>query len=494
MPPAIHTSLSSLHLQHRFADLGDAFSTAVHAEPLHNIELASYSPAAGQLLDLPADISADAHFIPWLSGQQPWPGARPVAQVYSGHQFGVWAGQLGDGRALLLGEVENRRGELWEIQLKGAGSTPYSRGADGRAVLRSTIREYLCSEAMAALGVPTTRALALFASDTPVYRESVETAALLVRLAPSHLRFGHFEHFYHRRQHAPLAQLIDYAIAQHFPACADSPEPELALLQAVVERTARLVAHWQALGFCHGVMNTDNMSLLGLTLDYGPFGFIEQWDAGHICNHSDVQGRYAFNRQPQVGLWNLQAWASCLLPWVEEAAIRTALEGYSDYLDACYKRHLLDKLGLQREQAGDEALVGALFTLLQAQQPDYTHFFRALSHLPGNADSLQRGEVTALFADGAAVQPWLDRYQQRLQRESCSDAQRHIRMQAVNPKYILRNYLAQQAIDKAKAHDYTQINTLLRVLSQPYAEQPEHHHYSAAAPPWAKDLVLTCSA
>ena len=488
-------SVSQLTLHNRFADLGSAFSSFVSPSAFDDFHLLSLSSTAAALIDLDTESVKEPEFTQYLTGQRQWPRSAPLAQVYSGHQFGQWAGQLGDGRALLLAEVENNKGDYWDIQIKGAGPTPYSRGADGRAVLRSSIREYLCSEAMHSLGIPTTRALALFASDAPIYREQVETAALVVRMAPSHIRFGSFEHFYHAGQHQQLKQLIDFTIEHYYPECLDADKPILAFIQAVVQRTAAMIAQWQAVGFCHGVMNTDNMSVLGLTLDYGPFGFMEAWDARHVCNHSDHQGRYAFNQQPQIGQWNLIAWISCFLPWVEEDDARGAIAQYSPLLNAQYTALLHKKLGLETTQEGDEDLIASLFQLLQENHPDYTNFYRALSHLPvdANGESPDRARVTDLFVNREAIHAWLDVYQQRLQRESSDDAQRHIRMQAINPKYVLRNYLAQQAIDKAQQKDYAEINVLLELLSKPFDEQPEMQAYAEPAPDWAKSLAVSCS-
>lgn len=489
------SSISDLAIQQRFARLGTDFSTPTPSAAFNDFSLISHSSSALALLDLAPEAVKEDKFTYYLTGQQQWPDSQPVAQVYSGHQFGHWAGQLGDGRALLLGEVKNQAGEYWDIQLKGAGPTPYSRGADGRAVLRSSIREYLCSEAMHGLGIPTTRALALFASDAPVYREKVESAALVVRMAPSHIRFGNFEHFYHGGQHEQLKQLIDFTIDNYFPECLHQANSILAFIEKVVERTAKLIAQWQAVGFCHGVMNTDNMSVLGLTLDYGPFGFMEAWNVGHICNHSDHQGRYAFNQQPQIGQWNLIAWISCFLPWVEEDDARAAIGKYSVIFDTEYKRLLMAKLGLETELAGDEELIGELFKLLQANHADYTLFFRQLSYLPKDADTdnLKRTAVADLFINREAAHQWLDRYQHRLQTEPETDAQRHIRMQSVNPKYVLRNYMAEQAIRQAKQKDYSEINNLLTLLEKPFDEQPEMEAYAQLPPDWASSLSVSCS-
>ena len=312
--PALPTVDTGLAWDHRFADLGPAFHTRLPPTPLPAPYPVAHSPEVARLLGLDPAWLATEDALQLFSGNALPAGGDTLASVYSGHQFGVWAGQLGDGRALLLGETA----QGWEIQLKGAGRTPYSRMGDGRAVLRSSIREFLCSEAMHALGIPTTRALCLMGSPAPVLRESVETAAVLTRVAPSFIRFGHFEHFAARGQTTELRQLADYVIDRYYPACRTTPDfggnAYAALLQAVAQRTAELIAQWQAVGFCHGVMNTDNMSILGLTIDYGPFQFLDTFAPGHICNHSDTQGRYAFDRQPGVAYWNLLCLGQALHP------------------------------------------------------------------------------------------------------------------------------------------------------------------------------------
>ncbi len=320
MPSANWDDLPFLH---RFADLGPTFSTEVEGTPMVAPKVAIWNQPLADVLGLHAEFADAASTAGILSGNRKPRSTRSVATVYSGHQFGVWAGQLGDGRALLVGELGNH-----EIQLKGAGRTPYSRGADGRAVLRSSIREYLCSEAMYGLGIPTTRALALVVSPEPVWRETLETAAVVTRVAPSFLRFGHFEHFFHGNQHDALKQLADHAVDAHFPELRDAANPYQAMLDEVVTRTARLIAQWQTVGFCHGVMNTDNMSLLGLTIDYGPFGFLDGFDAGHICNHSDHSGRYSYANQPEIGLFNLHCLAQALLPLLDREEAIAALKRY----------------------------------------------------------------------------------------------------------------------------------------------------------------------
>jgi uncharacterized protein YdiU (UPF0061 family) len=471
----------------RFAGLGESFYTALPAQPLPDPHWVATSADCAALLGLPADWATRA---PWnalrvLSGGQPWPGMQPLASVYSGHQFGVWAGQLGDGRALWLGEVETDNGPL-ELQLKGSGRTPYSRMGDGRAVLRSSIREFLCSEAMAGLGIPTTRALAVTGSALPVLREEVETAAVVTRVAPSFIRFGHFEHFAHHDLHPQLRQLADFTIDHFFPTCRDAANPYVALLEAVTRRTAGLMADWQSVGFCHGVMNTDNLSILGLTIDYGPFGFLDAYDPGHICNHSDHQGRYAYGRQPSVAFWNLHALAQALLPLIGEPDdALAALEPYKTAFPAALTARMRAKLGLATEEDGDTALIDELLRRMAADRADFTITFRRLA---GGATAARD-----LFIDREAFDAWAQRYAQRLAREGSVDADRAARMNRVNPKFVLRNHLAEVAIRRAREGDFGEIEALRRVLARPFDEQPDAEAYAGFPPEWAQQIEVSCS-
>lgn len=331
-------SLDDLDFDNRFARLGDAFSTEVLPDPIAEPRLVVASPAALALLDLPAETSDEALFAELFGGHKLWSEAEPRAMVYSGHQFGSYNPRLGDGRGLLLGEVINQAGEHWDLHLKGAGQTPYSRMGDGRAVLRSSIREFLASEALPALGIPSSRALCVIGSSTPVWREKKESAATLLRLAPSHVRFGHFEYFYYTRQHDQLKQLAAFVLEHHFADCNAAERPYAAMFRQVVERNAELIARWQAYGFCHGVMNTDNMSILGITFDYGPYAFLDDFDANHICNHSDDAGRYSFSNQVPIAHWNLAALAQALTPLVEVDELRASL----DLFLPLYQAHYLD--------------------------------------------------------------------------------------------------------------------------------------------------------
>jgi protein adenylyltransferase len=427
-----------------------------------------------------------------LAGNAQPPGGT-VATVYSGHQFGVWAGQLGDGRALLLGEVAAPGGPL-EVQIKGAGLTPYSRMGDGRAVLRSSIREFLCSEAMHGLGIPTTRALAIVGSPLPVRREEVETAAVVTRVAPSFLRFGHFEHFTHSAQdEAALRDLADATIERFFPQAREAAQPYAALLGEVTRRTATLLAQWQAVGFCHGVMNTDNMSMLGLTIDYGPFGFLDAFDPGHVCNHSDHQGRYAYARQPSVAFWNLHALAQALLPLIgdTECAL-AALEPYKTVFPQALLDAMRAKLGLASPREDDRTLVDDLLRRMAEDRADYTITFRRLADFRSDAGA-RNDALRDLFLDREAFDAWAARYAERLRAEGSVDAERGVRMRRVNPKYVLRNHLAEVAIRRARAGDYGEVQRLARVLERPFDEQPEHAADAGFPPDWAGQLAVSCS-
>lgn len=491
-------TLETLPFDNAFARLPDAFYTRLPPTPLPDPYLVAASPAAAALIQLdPAEFTRP-EFAQIFAGNQLLPGSEPLAAVYSGHQFGMWAGQLGDGRAHLLGEVAGA-GSGWEIQLKGAGQTPYSRFADGRAVLRSSIREFLCSEAMAALGIPTTRALCVVGSNEPVRRETIETAAVVTRLAPSFIRFGSFEHWAARKRTDELRQLADYVIDRFRPECRDAANPYAALLADVARRTASLMAQWQTVGFMHGVMNTDNMSILGLTLDYGPFGFMDAFDAGHICNHSDDHGRYSYRAQPQIGHWNLYALGHALSSLVgERADVQAAIEdNYTATFEATFMARVRAKLGFAEALPGDEDFVGETFGLLQRLRIDFTQFFRFLSALPAEVDDAHRAATDAplrdIVIDRFALDAWIDLWRARLKAEGRPDAERQAAMRAVNPKYVLRNWIAESAIRAAQAGDFSETDTVLACLSKPFDEQPEFERFAAPPPDWAGGLSVSCS-
>ena len=473
----------------RFATLGEAFGTPLAPRPLPAPYWVDQNMALARQLGLSDAWMASDEALATFSGNRVPEDSSPLASVYSGHQFGVWAGQLGDGRALLLGEWDTPLGPQ-EIQLKGAGLTPYSRMGDGRAVLRSSIREYLCSEAMHALGVPTTRALCITGSDEPVRRETVETAAVVTRVAPSFIRFGHFEHFSHHDQHAELRRLADFVIEHFYPECAQAPgNPYAALLQAVSESTAVLLSHWQAVGFCHGVMNTDNMSILGLTIDYGPFQFLDAYVPGHICNHSDSTGRYAFSRQPNIAYWNLFCLGQALLPLMDEQQqALDALESYKTvYPDQLFAR-LGAKLGLQQPDDGDRALCEDLLRLLAQGRVDHTIFWRRLSHAVATGN---REPVRDLFADREAADTWLERHHERVAGQGAEPTGR--RMLQTNPKFVLRNHVGELAIRAAQTKDFSTVAQLLTLLQSPFDEHPGFESHADFPPDWADQIEISCS-
>ena len=478
--------------------LGPAFGTDLPPSALPALHWVVRSDALAAELGLTGWLRSDAA-LALLGGNALPPSGSGHASVYSGHQFGQWAGQLGDGRALLLGEINSPAG-LMEVQLKGAGLTPYSRMGDGRAVLRSSIREFLGSEAMAALGIPTTRALAVIGSPAPVRRETMETAAVVTRTAPSFIRFGHFEHFAHTAQDgASLRALTNAVIQRFYPECQDAPSPALALLEAVSRRTAALMADWQAVGFCHGVLNTDNMSMLGLTIDYGPFGFLDAFVPNHICNHSDHQGRYAFARQPQVAFWNLYALAQALHPLVaqdvgdEIEALKAAMEPYKTVFADSLQTRLRAKLGLLSEQPGDGELFDDLLRLMAQDRCDYTITMRLMSRF-STAAGAPNTAVRDQFIDREKYSAWAARYSARLSAESSADGERAARMDRANPKFVLRNHLAESAIRLAQAGDFSEVQRLHSVLQAPFDDHPEAPAAYAALPPdWSHQLEISCS-
>jgi uncharacterized protein YdiU (UPF0061 family) len=489
--------LETLRFDNTYSRLGEAFHRRVKPTTLPAPYLVSFNAAAAELIGLDPREALRPEFVEYFSGNRLLPGSEPLAAIYAGHQFGVFVPQLGDGRAILLGEVVGPDGARWDVQLKGAGQTPFSRMGDGRAVLRSTIREYLCGEAMHALGIPTTRALCITGSDEPVFRESVESAAVLTRLAPSHVRFGTFEVFRHRGQADRVRELCDYVIRHHYPHLYGAEDAPLQFLREVTRRTARLLAQWQAVGFAHGVMNTDNMSVLGLTIDYGPFGFLDEFDAAFVCNHSDHGGRYAFNRQPAVALWNLTRFAEALMPLVEREAAVEVLNEYQQVFMGEYTRLMRGKLGLIEEREEDAELVAGLLEILHASAADYTLFFRRLCDFKaataGGDEAAGDEALRDMFIDRAGFDVWAATYRARLAGEGSVDAARRERVMGINPAFVLRNHVAQRAIERAQAGDYSEVNALLEVLQRPFDEHPGREQFAEPPPEGGRRVVVSCS-
>ena len=485
--------LENLSFNNTYASLPDVFYERVKPTPFPNPYVVSVNHNAGNLLNLDPEEFTRPDFAEYFCGAKLLPESDPIAMLYSGHQFGHYVPQLGDGRAILLGEARNTQGEPWELQLKGAGLTRFSRDGDGRAVLRSTIREYLCGEAMYGLGIPTTRSLCIVAGEEIVLRELPEPGAMLLRMAPSHVRFGSFEVFFYRRQHDYLKILADYVIDYHYSYVREAENPYARLLHEVAIRTGRLVAQWQAVGWAHGVLNTDNMSILGLTLDYGPYGFMERYDPTFICNHSDHHGRYSFQHQPDIGYWNVRALAQALSPLLDENALQLAPELYEQAMLEKYAELMRAKLGLVESHMGDDKLVTDLLNLMDSSRVDYTTFFRALGNFQQDAPAAN-GTLRNFFLHREVFDDWAIRYRERLLAEKSQDSERKVRMDQMNPKYVLRNHLAERAVQQAtREKDYSEIDALLKLLSDPFTERPGMEAYALPAPDNSPPIIVSCS-
>jgi len=480
-----------LNFVQRYTTLPNTLFSRVDPAGLNDPALVCVSEDTAQLLDLDPDSLQSETALHVLSGNSIHSSWQPIAMKYTGHQFGYYNPDLGDGRGLLLSEVKNQNGETWDLHLKGAGMTPYSRQGDGRAVLRSSIREFLVSEAMAALGIPTTRALAVVDSQTPVMRERVETGAMVMRVAKSHIRFGHFEYCAFTQQIDLLKTLADHVIQHHFPTLIQQENPYLGLFESVLKSTTRLMAQWQTIGFAHGVMNTDNMSILGDTFDYGPYAFLDDYIPSYICNHSDHQGRYAFNQQPNIANWNLAVLAQALLPLCDKQSLINILETYSDEFQSAFIGIMAKKLGLdwlsEAQQPQLKTIIEETLSMLAKGRMDYTIFFRKLATHQG------RMWLRDHTLDLNGFDEWHAHYTQIIANDPRTETERATAMNGVNPKYILRNYLAQKAIEDAQAGNYETVNALHQVLRKPFAEQPENEHFANFPPDWGKAMEISCS-
>lgn len=499
--------ITALRFDNSFARLHPAFHEVVSPTALPDPYLVTFNPDAAALLDLDPAEASRPELVEFLSGNRQLPGSEPLAQAYAGHQFGVWVPQLGDGRAFLLGQVKHGDAS-WDLHLKGGGRTRFSRFGDGRAVLRSVIREYLASEALHGLGIPTSRALSIVGSDLPVQRETVESAAVLIRLAPSHVRFGTFEYFAARGELDRVRELADHVIEGHFPGLTGEPDRIRRLFGVVTRRTGMLMAQWMAAGFSHGVMNTDNMSILGLTLDYGPYGFLDDYDPDFICNHTDAEGRYAFGRQPAVGIWNCARLGEALLvtdpalvnPAAPGSAPDPALAGWQEELESYwdaftgeYGRLMRAKLGLLTESGTDPELFRDLFALLRDLRADYTGFLRSLGSFDSTLALWPEGTAPEPATDRAGLDAWAARYAARLRTEGGGDAERAARMQSVNPKYVLRNWIAQDAIAQAEKREFGLIEVLRRLFAAPYDEHPGMERFAEPPTAAAREISVSCS-
>jgi len=469
-------------LTHNFSELPEEFYTLQDWQGFNNPKIVIENHVMKKALGM--EDTDHQELLKIFNGTRKIDSLKPLSMVYSGHQFGQYVDQLGDGRGLLFAQINSNEG-LLDIHLKGAGKTPYSRFGDGRAVLRSVIREYLCGEAMHALSIPTSRALMIIGSDEMVIREKSESAAMLVRTSKTHIRFGSFEYFHYNNKPEHVKALADFCIdsyPQYFSRTTNAYED---FFRVIVKETANMIAHWQACGFNHGVMNTDNMSILGETFDYGPYGFMEDYNPNHVCNHSDHQGRYAFKNQPYIGLWNCSALGHALSSLISEESQGEILQTYEaifqDTLAELYRK----KLGLDLAKPEDATLIQGLLDIMESEKLDYTNTFRNLTQALAEENSPElQSEIS---------KSWVVSFLERHSKETLSKDKRLKLMNQVNPKFILRNYMAQEAIEAAEVNDSSKLETLMIVITQPYEELIEHEKFANKSPIWAKDLEISCS-
>lgn len=477
-------TIDNLTFQTTYLSLDGEFYDMTDPEPLDDPYLINFNPKAAELIGLDSNSGDDPRFVALLNGTFVPKGARPFSMCYAGHQFGHYAPRLGDGRASNLGSIHG-----WHLQTKGSGETLYSRMSDGRAALPSSIREYLMSEAMHHLGIPTTRALGIIGSQTKIVRNQIERGAIVMRLSPSWVRFGTFEYFYYFKEYDKLKSLTDYVIKESYPHLQGDEDRYYKFFSEVVERTAKLIAQWQGVGFTHGVMNTDNMSIAGLTLDYGPYAMLDDFDFGFVCNKSDRAGRYSYGDQPNISYWNLTMLSKALSPIIEKEKMQKKLDDFGDFLypDA-YVDVMRQKLGLDLRLEEDVQLITSLVGTLQDAYVDYTLFFRTLSRY--------NGERTPLFdiaMNPVTVDSWLDLYDDRLSKETRTQTQRQKAMLNTNPKYVLKNHMLQEAIALAKRGDFSMVETLMHIAAHPFDELPEFEHFAKETPDEHKNLTLSCS-
>jgi uncharacterized protein YdiU (UPF0061 family) len=492
------SDFTKLDYTYNYQDLPNALYTLVKPRGISNPRLVATSESCAELIGIDTQSLSSNDSLKIISGQALLSNWHPLAMKYAGHQFGYYNPDLGDGRGLLLAQIKKASGTILDLHLKGAGMTPYSRQGDGRAVLRSSIREFLCSEALHGLGVPTSRALCVIDSDTTVYRETPETASMIVRVSQSHIRFGHFEFCSFTKQHDLLRTLCDSVIEQHYPEFNQTTDTVHnkyeKFYEATLKRTAKLMAHWQSIGFCHGVMNTDNMSIIGDTFDFGPFAFLDDYNPHFICNHSDHQGRYAFNQQPSIANWNLSVLAQALLPLANKDILLASLDRYNDLFSEYYLEILSKKLGLSEEtpKEKNQKIIEKTLSMMAKCHLDYTFFFRKLSRIE---DGQVKTKLRNMALDVNSFDQWYLEYTNtiELQGLNLTDTLRCEKMDAINPKYILRNYLAQNAINAAQEGDYSVTQTLHNVLKHPFNEQPEHEELAQLPPDWGKKLEISCS-
>ncbi len=475
--------LNELKLTNPYLALPAECHDRVKPAPLKNPFLIHANEAMAEMLGIDKEELHTGRFVDFANGAFQPEGSDTFAMCYAGHQFGFFVDRLGDGRAINIGTLNGLH-----MQLKGAGQTKYSRSGDGRAVLRSSIREYLMSEAMHGLGIGTTRALALIGSEHSVYRQEWEKGAIVLRVSPSWVRFGTFEYFTHKKRFKELEALANYAIAESYPHLVGLEDAYALFFGEVVEKTARLMAEWQAVGFNHGVMNTDNMSIAGLTIDYGPYAFLDDYDAGYICNHTDQYGRYSFGNQPTIGEWNLRALMAALSPLIPREKMEERIAQYWKVYRQHYIQLMGRKLGFDTIQDGDLELIRHMLGTLQGLHMDYTLFFRTLSRYTGD-----RTDILKLGLYHQPMKDWLDDYDKRLLQNTSTPSEREEHMLKLNPKFVLKNYMLQEVIDAAHEHDFAPLDALFRIAQDPYAEHLEFEHWAGATPDVYKNRKLSCS-
>ena len=477
-------TIDNLLFQTKYLSQDDEFYELTDPTPLDEPYLISFNPKAAKLIELDSNSGKDPRFISLLNGTFIPKSARPFSMCYAGHQFGNYAHRLGDGRAINLGSING-----WHLQTKGSGETHYSRMADGRTSLPSSIREYLMSEAMHHLGIPTTRALGIIGSETKLLRDRIERGAIIMRMSSSWVRFGTFEYFYYFKEHEKLKSLADYVISESYPHLQNDEDRYFKFFSEVVERTAKLIAQWQGVGFCHGVMNTDNMSIAGLTIDYGPYAMLDDFDFGFVCNKTDKAGRYSYGDQPNISYWNLTMLSKVLSPIIDKERMQKKLDDYGNFLyPNAYIDVMRQKLGLTLKLDEDTKLITSLVGTLQDAYVDYTLFFRTLSRY----DS-ERMPLFEIAMNPVTIDSWLNLYDDRLSKETRTQTERQEEMLKTNPKYVLKNYMLQKAIDKSRLGDFSMVETLLYIAEHPFDELPEFEHFAGETPEEYKNLTLSCS-
>ena len=477
-------NLANLTLETPYLTLDKEFYDINDPQPLEEPYLISFNKEAAKLIDLDTTSDNDPLLVSLLNGSFLPKGSKPFAMCYAGHQFGHYNPWLGDGRASNLGSKDG-----WNLQLKGSGDTLYSRMADGRTVIRSSIREYLMSEAMHHLGIPTTRALGIIGSKTKVLRNGMEDAAMVMRMSTSWVRFGTFECFYYNKEHAKLEALAEYVIKESYPHLQNDEDRFYKMFCEILERTALLIAKWQGVGFCHGVMNTDNMSIEGLTIDYGPYAMLDDFNYGYICNHTDKIGRYAYAEQPNISYWNLTKLSEALSPLIPKEKMQQKLDDYGSFIyPNAYIDVMREKLGLEVKLDSDREFVEDFVVTLQDVFVDNTLFFRTLSHYDGD-----RAPLYDIVMEPVILDNWLKKYDERLSHETRSQSKRQTSMLSNNPKYILKNYMLDEAISYALKGDFSKVEELQHIAKNPYEELPEYEHFTGDTPEEYKNIGLSCS-